>query len=58
MSKKKKKKKPEQKMHCDRCRMTTPHLLLKHTHSEYIEQARLIQCKQCKEKTVIDINEL
>jgi len=58
MSKKVKKKKPEQKLRCDRCRMITPHLLLKHTHTSYIEHARIIQCKQCKEKTVIDINEL
>ena len=55
---KKKKVKPVKKMFCDRCNMVTPHLLLKHLKTTSIEKGRVIQCKQCKEKTVIDVNEL
>lgn len=58
MAKTKKKKKPEKKLYCGRCRMTTPHLLLKKTYSNYIDNARMIQCKQCKEKSIIDVKEL
>jgi len=55
---KKKKVKPVKKMFCDRCNMATPHLLLKHLKTTSIENGRIIQCKQCKEKMVIDITEM
>jgi len=58
MSKKKRKVKPEKRMLCDRCRMVTPHLLLKHTSSNLIERGRIVQCKQCKEKTLINLDEV
>lgn len=54
MAKSKKRKKPQVVLHCGRCNMKTPHLLLKHLSTEYIKNGRVIQCKQCNEKTVVD----